>query len=159
EPTREADAGGFLRVHTTAYLGSFTVGVNGRARTFTACTVTVTPAALDFGTIPPGTGEVLGLKVGNSGVELCAVKNIEVVDSAGGAFFMPGGVIDGLLIWPGDYFSFMVAYKSPLSPQGPTAGSLQIETADPNQPRILVPLTVHGEPSCIVAAPPYLDFG
>jgi hypothetical protein len=36
---------------------------------------------------------------------------------------------------------------------------LQVESADPNNPRFLVPLRANAEASCVVAAPRYLDFG
>ncbi len=123
------------------------------------CDVAITPATgLDFGTLPPGKGAVLGVKIVNRGENLCAVKNIALTSDAGGVFFMPGGVIDGLVVWPGDYFSFQVAAKMPDAP-GDFTGELQIEPSDPANPRIALPLRAHSQESCIVALPSYLDFG
>ena len=158
EPSRAGDAGGYLRVFTTAYSGSFRVAINGRARVSNSCVVSLTPPALDFGTVPPGSGVVLGLKVRNSGTDLCAVKNIQMFDNAGSAYWLPGGNIDGVIMQPGDYFSFMVAFRAPTG-GGQSFGSLQVESADPNNPRFLVPLVANAQGSCVVAAPRFLDYG
>jgi len=158
EPTRAGDAGGYVRVFTSAYSGAFRVAVNGRARVSASCIVSLTPPALDFGTVPPTYGAVLGVKVRNQGTDVCAVKNIKLNADAGGAFSLPGGGIEGLILQPGDYFSFMVAFRAPPA-GGPSSGVLQVQSADPNNPQFLVPLIANAQQSCVVAAPRFLDFG
>jgi len=158
EPTRAGDAGGYVRAFTSAYSGAFRVAVNGRARVSASCSVTLTPPALDFGTVPPTYGAVLGVKVKNPGTDLCAVKNIKLTQDGGGAFSLPGGGIDGLIMYPGDYFTFMVAFKAPAA-GGPSSGVLQVQSADPANPQFLVPLIANPQQSCVVAAPRFLDFG
>lgn len=158
EPRREGDAGGYLRVRTSAYGGTVRVAMNGRARVSQSCVMTITPAAVDFGTVVPGHGAVLGVKVASTGTDLCAAKNIRIVGGGGGVFSLPGGEINSGVLWPGDAFSFMVAFRAPAG-GGSFTGSVQVETADPAQPRALVPLTANSQPSCVVAAPLFLDFG
>lgn len=158
EPARAGDAGGYVRVYSSVYSGAFRVGVNGRARVSASCIVSLTPPALDFGTVPPTYGAVLGVKVRNQGTDVCAVKNIKLNNDAGGAYSLPGGGIDGLIMNPGDYFSFMVAFKAPAA-GGASTGVLQVQSADPNNPQFLVPLVANAQQSCVVAAPRFLDFG
>ncbi len=159
EPTRDGSAGGNLHLETSLFgLEDVRVGFNGRARTSEDCRIAITPLQLDFGTVTPNRGGVLGVKVRNLGTDVCPVKNIKIRDDAGGVFVMPGGELDGFVVIEGEYFSFMVAFEPP--PQGGSfLGTLQIETGDPANPLILVPLLGNSQPTCLVATPHELNFG
>ncbi|HLL52617.1 MAG TPA: hypothetical protein VK447_03665, partial [Myxococcaceae bacterium] len=121
------------------------------------CALSITPGGIDFGTVPPKAGAVLGIRVENHGTDVCAVKNIQVADGKTW-FSLPGGDIDGLVLPPGNFFTFMVAFRSPEG-GGRYFGAVQIESADINNPRFLVPLVANSQASCLVATPAYLDFG
>jgi len=159
EPTREGEAGAYLHFDTSIYgAHDVRVGLSGRAKGQALCDLEITPMAVDFGTVPPGWGAVLGVKLKNRGLEVCAVKNILLRDDGGGVFLLPGGDIDGMLIWPGDYFTWEVAFIAPAS-GGSFQGLLQIQSGDPGHPEFLVPLTANSQESCLVATPNFLDFG
>jgi hypothetical protein len=159
EPTRAGAAAGRLVMSTDVYTGNTTeLDFTGFARVHAPCMVEVTPAAVDFGTVVPGKGAVLGIKVANRGGDLCAVKNIRLHDNGGGVFSMPGGELDGLIILPGDWFSFMVAFMAPPGGGGFT-GAVRFEPADPSNPLVLVPLKASSQAACLVASPRFVDWG
>ena len=159
EPMREGAAAGQLLMTTDVYTGSTTELVfRGFAEPHLPCKLAVTPAEVDFGTVEPGYGAVLGVKVANTGTDLCAVKNIRLSDDGGGVFSLPGGALDGVIIYPGDYFSYMVAFRSPVT-GGDFTGVVQFEPADPATPVVQVPLMAHSQNACLVASPRFVDYG
>jgi hypothetical protein len=159
EPTRAGTAQAALSVRSTGFAASLgRVELAGSGEVHAPCDLAITPIGVDFGTVRPGRGAVLGVKVVNVGTDLCPVKNIRLADDAEGAFFMPGGEIDGVILPRNTWFSFQVAFVAP-EEGGTLTGLLQIEQANPGVPRRYVPLTAHSEPTCLSASPPYLDFG
>jgi hypothetical protein len=159
EPMREGAAAGRLLMTTDVYTGSTTeMNFTGFAEPHLPCRLAVTPAEVDFGTVEPGYGAVLGVKVANTGTDLCAVKNIRLSDDGGGVFSLPGGALDGVIIYPGDYFSYMVAFRSPVT-GGDFTGVVQFEPADPATPVVRVPLMAHSQNACLVASPRFVDYG
>lgn len=159
EPSREGAAAGRLVMNTDVYTGTQTeLDFTGFAERHAPCQVSATPMAVDFGTVQPGYGAVLGIKVANNGADLCAVKNIRLRDDGGGVFNMPGGELDGVVMYPGDWFSFMVAFVAPAA-GGDFTGAVQFEPADPANPLVLVPLTAHSQHPCLVASPRFVDYG
>ncbi|MHA7632173.1 choice-of-anchor D domain-containing protein [Corallococcus sp. M7] len=159
EPMREGSASGAL-VMTTSAFSAATVQLDffGSAKAHAPCDLTVTPELVDFGTIPPGRGAVLGVKLENKGADLCPVKNIRIANDGGGVFKMPGGELFGGIIYPGDWFSFQVAFQAPFT-GGNWTGELQVEQYNPVTPVRQVPLMANSQATCLVASPWYLDFG
>jgi len=159
EPTREGGATGTLTLTTNAFnAGVVQLDLRGHATRHAPCQLAITPMALNFGTVPPTRGSVLGVKVENRGYDLCAVKNIRMRDNGGGVFRLPGRELDGLIVYPGNWFSFQVAFNAPAS-GGSFLGSVQLEQADPANPLVLVPLQAHSQSSCLVPTPRFVDFG
>ncbi|HWK89216.1 MAG TPA: hypothetical protein VNP72_04450, partial [Longimicrobium sp.] len=159
EPTREGAAASRLVMHSDVYSGeTTTLAFQGVGEPHGPCRVSITPAALDFGTVEPGRGAVLGVKVDNPAADLCAVKNIRLRDTGGGVFSLPGGELEGLIVYPGDSFSFMVAFASPLT-GGDFTGAVQIEQWDPANPFVIIPLKAHTQNACLVFSPRYVDYG
>lgn len=159
EPMRPGAATGVLVLTTNAYsAATVELDFQGTAQEHAPCDLTVTPLALDFGTVPPGRGAVLGVKLENKGTDLCPVKNIQLRDNGGGGFRMPGGDLFGVIIYPGDWFSFQVAFQAPHD-GGDFTGMLQVEQMDPVNPVILVPLLAHSQATCLMASPWYVDWG
>ena len=156
-PVAAGDAEAQLVVHSTAYLAqSVQLSLSGHGQAHPACEIAAAPERVDFGTVPPGRGAVLGVRLENRGAELCTVS-VDLGDDAGGAFWLPGGTLDGLVMDPGNSFSFMVAFRGPRigGYQGGVKLSLGGGVAGPQW----VPLEGHAADSCLVATPPYLDFG
>lgn len=159
EPTRAGGATATFTLANSVYPGEVPLQLGGTADDHLPCQLAVTPVdGLDFGTVPPGSGAVLGFKLMNKGSDLCPVKNIRLTDDGGGAFGMPGGEIDGVVMWPGDWFTFAVSYRAP-DASGTLTGTLRIEQHDPAQPYLDEPLIGHTQDSCLVATPRYLDYG
>lgn len=159
EPTRAGVSTGSLVLTSNAFNAArVQLEFRGRAEARAPCLLSITPEAVDFGTVPPSRGAVLGVKVENRGTDLCPVKNIRIVDDGGGVFRMPGGELAGGIMYPGDWFSFQVSFSAPAA-GGSFTGTLQIEQADPVNPLILVPLRANSQRSCLVASPLYVDFG
>ncbi|MCI0574173.1 MAG: choice-of-anchor D domain-containing protein [Myxococcaceae bacterium] len=160
EPTAAGAHEGTFRVQSSGVtLNETPVVLRGRARQYPPCQVRITPAQLDFGTVPSSAGAVLGVKVEHLDGTLCAVKNIGLVNDGGGVFSMPGGHIDGLLMWgAGEAFSFMVAFNAPAQ-GGAFTGLLRLEVADPAAPVRDVPIIANSQTSCLVAVPNYVEFG
>ncbi|MFP2924765.1 choice-of-anchor D domain-containing protein [Pyxidicoccus sp. 3LG] len=159
EPTRTGSATGALVMTTNAFSAArVQMDFRGEAEAHAPCNLVVTPQALDFGTVPPAQGAVLGVKLENRGTDLCPVKNIRLRDNGGGVFGLPGGELYGGIMYPGDWFSFQVSFLSP--PGGGTfTGELQVEQMDPANPVILVPLAANSQAACLVASRRYLDWG
>jgi Abnormal spindle-like microcephaly-assoc'd, ASPM-SPD-2-Hydin len=160
EPTAAGAHTAVLRVQSSGVtLNEIPVELKGRARVYPPCQVRITPVALDFGTIPPGRGAVLGVKVEHLDGNVCAVKNVGLVNDGGGVFSMPGGRIEGLLMYgAGEAFSFQVAFHAPAQ-GGRFTGKLRLEVADPASPVREVPIVAHSGASCLVPTPNFVDFG
>ncbi|MFZ5472107.1 MAG: choice-of-anchor D domain-containing protein [Myxococcota bacterium] len=134
------------------------VVLTGRARPIGPCVFRVLPqGVLDFGNVPTGAGAVLGFRFENAGTEECAVKDIHLSDDAGGAFFMPGGPLAGGVVLRDDSFAAQIAFRAPTD--GAYAGELSITVSDPVAPTFHLPLRAVAKASCLVAAPPFMDFG
>jgi hypothetical protein len=138
--------------------GAVRLDFSGTAQRHAPCQLTITPAALDFGTVPPGRGAVLGVKLENRGRDLCPVKNIRLRDDGGGVFRLPGGELDGVVMLPDDWFALQVAVSTPVT-GGTFRGTLQIEQGDPANPLVLVPMQVSSQAACLVPTPRFVDFG
>ena len=159
EPTRVGEHAATIAVRTgSARVSAAQVHVYGSAEPHLPCQLAITPAAVDFGTVLPKHNAVLGVKITNIGTDVCPVKNIEILDDGGGVFRMPGGTLPGVIVYAGSYFSFMVQFDAPETP-GAFSGSLKIEVSDPARPIVYVPLAANAQTSCVVANPPFVDFG
>jgi hypothetical protein len=135
-----------------------TIVLTGRARASGPCEYELRPQpALDFGNIPPGRGAVLGIYMRNPGRAECAVKDIHISNSAGGAFFMPGGPLTGGVLPYDTSFSTQVAFRPPA--EGTYVGELKMTISNPAYPTVTLPLKGISHATCLVAAPGYVDFG
>ncbi|MFL5347318.1 MAG: choice-of-anchor D domain-containing protein [Hyalangium sp.] len=159
EPTREGSGTGALTLTTNAFnAASVRLDFHGVAQRHAPCQLAITPMAINFGTVPPKRGAVLGVKLENRGNDLCPVKNIRLRDDGGGVFRLPGGELDGVIMPPGNWFSFEVAFDAPAS-GGTFLGSVQMEEMDPANPLVLVPLQANSQSACLVPSPRFVDFG
>jgi hypothetical protein len=113
--------------------------------------------ALDFGNVAPGRGAVLGFRMENPGRAECAVKDIHISNDGGGAFSMPGGRITGGVMAYDTAFSAMVSFRPPAA--GTYTGELKLTVNNPAAPTVTLPLKGESQTSCLVATPPFVDFG
>ncbi|AGC47856.1 putative lipoprotein [Myxococcus stipitatus DSM 14675] len=132
--------------------------LTGRSRTSGPCEYELMPQpVMDFGNVVPGKGAVLGFRFRNPGRGECAVKDIHLSNDANGAFFMPGGKLTGGIVLYDSAFSAMVAFRP--SAEGEYAGELKLTVNNPAAPTVTLPLKGVSKASCLVASPPYVDFG
>lgn len=133
------------------------VALSGSAQATLPCDLKVTPAALDFGTLPPGQGAVLGLRAENVGRDVCALKDLAVEGDPSGRFSLAGKVPPGFELQPGEWFVRHVAFAG--GPEGDFSGRVTFTTQSDATPRWSVPLAAHVQASCVALVPPYLDWG
>jgi hypothetical protein len=133
------------------------VALGGAAQLALPCELAVTPLALDFGTLPPGRGAVLGFRVENRGPDLCAVSGFEITDDAGGVFQLGGTPPPGIELRPGRWFVRHVAFLG--APAGQYRGRLGFAVNDPARPRVEIPLSAAVQGSCLELVPGFLDWG
>lgn len=159
EPTQDGNHSATLTLLSSdPFTPERTIVLTGRARVSGPCVFELTPQpALDFGNVVPGRGAVLGFRIGNPNRAECAVKDIHVSNNANGAFYMPGGRIDGGILAYDTAFSAQIAFRPPAA--GTYAGELKITVNNPSQPTVTLPLRGVSETSCLVAAPSFVDFG
>lgn len=158
DPSQAAPLGGQLTVDSSdGSSPQVVIPVTGSGRSVMPCQFALSPNQLDFGNVPPGSGAVLGLRFTNQGQDVCAVRNVHVEQNADGAFFMPGGSIPSLLLYPGDSFQTQIAFKPHL--QGLTLGKVVMTVTDPSSPSVSMSLKGQSLDACLTAAPPFIDFG
>ncbi len=109
-----------------------------------ACSaLTVTPNAVDFGSVPLGSVENAKVAVSNGGTVTCVVSTIAISQNdAANEFGLPSGSVGPLSLAAGASASFSVSF-APTSNTPPLLrkGILTLTTADPTQPQINVPLS------------------
>ena len=154
EPTRDGASKVLADIVTDG--GTSTVQLTGSATLFPPCDLLVTPTSLNFGTLAPEHGGLLTIKVANHGDTTCVLKNVQIGDSGGGAFRLPGGNVDNIIMYPADYFAFDVEYVAPVG-GGSVNGTVTMSPASSTV--ITVPLKGNSVDTCIVANPVFLDFG
>ncbi len=137
---------------------TITLPVTGNAQVYPPCTLSVTPTSLNFGNVSPNNVGVLGVRIENKGRDLCAVKNLRLSNDGNGAYSLPGGEVDGLVLGAGDAFSVQVAFTPRVSGVN-IQGMFQVGLSNPADPLRQVPLTGNAQNTCVVAIPPFLDFG
>lgn len=135
-----------------------TVMLTGEAFDAGPCNFQIRPQPrVVFGNVPPGSQGVLGFQFTNIGETICAVRDIHLSNDAGGIFYLPGGDLPGGILYPTDAFSAEIAFRPRTT--GSYDGALQITVNNPSRPTATLPIHAVSQPSCLVAAPGFLDFG
>jgi len=155
-PTTTGTAAATLTINTNLPSGTAVVQLSSNGQTSPPCNLEVIPTLLDFGTVAPGGGSLLGVKVSNPGPDLCVLQEVVMVNDGGGVFTLPGGTLTGLLMYPGDYFTFEVMFQAP-----PTQGDFtgQVQVTGTSQTPLNVDLQARSLGFCLVLDPPFVDFG
>jgi hypothetical protein len=152
-----AAAGALVVTSSDGSARTVTVPLTGTGKAVPACNFDLAPASLDFGNVAPGSGAVLGIRFTNQGTDVCGVREVKLDRTAGGAFFMPGGPLRALLLYPGDSFQTQIAFQPRVL--GVASGSLQLHVSNPARPVIEMPIIGRAEQACLTAAPNFIDFG
>ena len=159
DPTQGGNVAGSITVDSSDGSAPHkVVPLTGNGLPTAPCQYVLAPQpAIEFGNVPPGTGAVLGFRFSNVGNDLCVLRNVHVAQDANGAFFLPGGPVNSTVVWPGDAFEAQVAYVS--KGAASAVGSVTMGVSDPANPLLTLPLTASSLSNCLVAAPPFIDFG
>ncbi len=136
------------------------VALTGTGVAAAACSIQVSPAALDFGAVPLGSSQTRTTTVTNAGNSNCTVNSLAL---AGGSELALGSSVPAppVTLIPGESLAVAVTYTP--NDVGSDAGTLTIGSTDPGQPTVVVSLAGSGvaTPSaCSVSVNPLaLDFG
>ena len=155
-PTTSGDVVEQLQIVTSVAGGTVNVQLQSTAVSSAPCNLQVTPSAIDFGTVVPGSQSLLGAKVLNAGADVCVLQQLTLTDTGGNLYSLPAGSVIGLSMAPGEYFTFEVQFTAP-STAGTYSGMVTVNGT--SQPPISLPLTAAVASSCLTANPGYLDFG
>jgi len=156
QPTTSGDVVEQLQIVTSVAGGTVNVQLQSTGTTSPPCNLVVTPTALDFGTVVPGSQSLLGAKVTNAGTDVCILQQMTLTDTGGNLFALPAGSVTSLTMAPGDYFTFEVQFTAPATP-GKYSGLVTVN--GPSQPPISLPLTASVASTCLTADPGFVDFG
>lgn len=155
-PTTSGDVVEQLQIVTSVAGGTVNVQLQSTGTSSAPCTLQVTPSALDFGTVVPGSQSLLGAKVFNAGADVCLLQQMTLTDTGGNLFSLPAGSVTNLSMAPGGYFTFEVQFTAPSTP-GRYSGVATVNGT--SQPPISLPLTASVGSSCLTTDPGYVDFG
>ncbi len=155
-PTTSGDVVEQLQIVTSLAGGTVDVQLQSTAAASAPCNLQVSPAALDFGTVVPGTQSLLGAKVLNAGTDVGVLQQLTMTDTGGNVFSLPAGSVVGLSMQPGEYFTFEVQFTAPVTP-GSFTGTVTVNGT--SQPPIQVPIKAQTSSSCLSANPGYVNFG
>ncbi len=156
QPTVSGDVIEQLQIVTSVAGGTVNVQLQSTAAASAPCNLQVTPSAIDFGTVVPGSQSLLGAKVLNAGADICLLQQVTLTDTGGNLYSLPGGSVNNLPMNPGEYFTFEVQFTAPSTP-GTYAGVGTVNGT--GQPPISLPLTASVGSTCLTANPGYVDFG
>jgi len=156
QPTVSGDVVEQLQIVTSVAGGTVNVQLQSTAAASAPCNLQVTPSAIDFGTVVPGSQSLLGAKVLNAGADVCLLQQMTLTDTGGNLYALPAGTVNNLLMAPAEYFTFEVQFTAPSTP-GTYAGLATVNGS--GQPPISLPLTASVGSTCLTANPGYVDFG
>ncbi len=147
----------FEQLEIATSVATVNVQLQSTAAASAPCNLQVSPSAIDFGTVVPGSQSVLGAKVLNAGADVCLLQQLTLTDTGGNLFSLPAGSITvPLPMAPGEYFTFEVQFSAPNTP-GSFGGMATVNGT--GQPPISLPITATVANSCLAATPGYVDFG
>ena len=156
QPTVSGDVVEQLQIVTSVVGGTVNVQLQSTAAASAPCNLQVTPSAIDFGTVVPGSQSLLGAKVLNAGADVCLLQQMTLTDTGGNLYALPAGSVTNLLMAPAEYFTFEVQFTAPPTP-GTYTGTATVNGS--GQPPITLPLTASVGSTCLTTNPGYVDFG
>lgn len=147
---------GTLTVQGDSGTTPFVLNLSGTVTTSAQSHLTLSPAALDFGTVSIGTTDPLTLTVGNSGASDLVVSVITLT----GSEFGVSGITTPKTISAGTSVPVTVSFAPTTS--GAVTGNIALVSNDPTNPTVNVALTGTGSTAAIgklAASPSSLSFG
>ena len=145
------------------------IPLTGQGLNVPPCQFVVAPSALNFANVQVGDiSTSLAFEIENVGTDICLVQGLTIKNDATSAFHIlstsiqPDAVTGKITIpapAPGVTSSLTVTLNFAPIQQGAFSAEAAFGISDPTDPNQVVPLTGTSESSCLVIAPPGLNFG
>jgi hypothetical protein len=170
-PTTSSNDKGTLFIKSNGGQGkALQIPLTGQGLDVPPCQFVVAPTSLDFANVQVGdTSQVLSFQVTNVGSDICLVQGLTIKNDATNSFHMlttsiPADPNTGKITIPapatGVVSSLMVSLDFVPTAQGQAfSGEAAFSISDPSAPNQVVQLTGTSETTCLVVAPPTLNFG
>jgi len=126
-----------------------------------SCHLRVDPAAIDFGSLLPGTSDMREVAVANDGGAVCTLGHILITDASSSWFGLSAGTPEAVTIPPGGVVELGVTFAPDIATEPFTrTGQLVFTSNAREQAQVAVPLTGKVKSGCsLVATPAAIDFG
>jgi len=146
------------------------IPLTGQGLNVPPCQFVIAPSALNFANVQVGdTSQVLSFEVQNVGNDICLVQNLEIQNDATTSFHIlstsiqPNPTTNKITIpapATGVNSTLTVTLDFTPTAQGAAfSAEAAFAISDPSDPNQIVPLTGTSESTCLVIAPPGLNFG
>ena len=136
------------------------VCARGSAREAEPCTgISITPGAVNFGSLDQRRGGALSVKIVNSGEKACILRDLDVVAGSDPVFWTRR--VESFVIQPQSWFGWEV-YFDPArvgAGLGGYTGELEVFVVNQQNQRYAVPLDARSADGCLVPDPRFVDFG
>ncbi len=172
-PTGNSNDKGTLFIKSNGGQGkTIQIPLTGQGLDVPPCQFVVAPSQLNFGNVQVGdTSTMLSFEIQNVGTDICFVQGLGIKDDASASFHVlttsikPDMVTNKITIPAPGNKAGMPSNLTVTLDFGPTAqgqaftGEAAFSISDPSDPNQVVPLTGTSESTCLVIAPPSLNFG
>ncbi len=170
-PTTSSNDKGTLFIKSNGGKGTtVTIPLTGQGLNVPPCQFVIAPSALNFANVQVGdTSQMLSFEVQNVGANICLLENLEIQNDATGSFHIlstsiqPDPTTHKITIPApaiGVNSNLTVTLDFTPTDQGQAfSAEAAFAISDPSAPNQIVPLTGTSESTCLVIAPPLLNFG
>ncbi len=136
------------------------IRLTAEGRASDGCTVSLQPAALDFGALPPGADVTQTVTVRNTSLVACTLSSVELSTTTASVFSIESASTAQLSLRPAETAVLSVRARVPANAAigANFEGTLRVFTSDVARRQVDVPLTATAS-TCIVLSPSTLDFG
>jgi hypothetical protein len=152
KPSSPGTLGGAVSITSDATDASLVIDLSATATSAAVADLTVSPAAITFGSVAVGSTETQNVKVTNTGNGSAAISKL----AFSGTGVSVSGLTAPMTLAAGQATSFTVTYK-PSSP-GTLGGTVSI-TSDATDPSVVIGLSATATSSTLGAAPSIASFG
>ncbi len=169
-PTSSSNDQGNLFIKSNGGQGkTLRIPLTGSGLNVAPCQFVIAPSQLNFANVQAGdTSTMLSFEIENIGADICLVQGLEVQNDATGSFHLlstsiqPDPVTNKITIpapATGVASSLTVTLDFAPTAEGAFSAEAAFAISNPTDPNQIVPMTGTSEATCLVIAPPTLNFG
>jgi hypothetical protein len=170
EPTSASNDQGSLFIKSNGGQGkTIHIPLTGSGLNVAPCQFVIAPSQLNFANVQAGdTSTMLSFEVENIGTDICLVQGLTIQNDATAAFHVlstsiqPDPVTNKITIpapATGVASNLTVTLDFAPTDQGAFSAEVAFAISNPSDPNQVVPLTGTSESTCLVIAPPNVNFG